>query len=123
MDGVQRSTSQGFGGDVWFARWDTKLIKRVCKKADSTTADRAIIAQLCTVSSRMKPVFKDVVCIGATFSSKARSHFFHVGASNACVGMSARISADCFFSSVGKGADSPVVDETFCAGDDLRKKN
>lgn len=119
MDSVQRSTGQGFGGDVRFAGGNAELVERVSKKANSAAADRAIVAELGAVASRMKPVFKDVVCVGATFSTDARTNFFHIGASNAGVAVGAGIATNCFLSSVGKGADSPVVNETLCAGNDL----
>lgn len=119
LNSVQRSAGKGFGGDIGFASRDPKLIKGVSKKANSTAADRAIVAELCTVTGRMKPVFKDIVSVGTTFSTNARTHFLHVRASNASVAVGAGIATNGFFSSVGKRADSPVVNKTLCAGDDL----
>ena len=120
MNGLQRCPSKCFRGYIWFAGGDTQLIEGMSEEADGATADGAVVAELGAVAGGVQPVFKHVVCIGATVSADAVAHFLHIRAGNAGIGMGPGISANSLFTGMGKGAYGPIVDKSFSTGDDLQ---
>ena len=119
VDGIQRGSGQRLGTDVWFACWNTELIKRMSKETDSTLAERTIIAQLSAVAGGVEPVLKDIVSVWATITTDTVARLLHVWTGDAGVCVETGVPADCLLSCMCKGADRPVVDESFGAWDDF----
>ena len=70
----------------------------------------------------MKPVFKDIVCIGAMVAESTAALFLHGWTGNSSVGVNLRVSAASFFLRMSKGALCPVMHKAFNAWYNLQKK-